>query len=93
MKHFYFTEIRKSAKYGTNVSGDIYAIKKGQLVHVGEYHYSTGSYRGAESEIFNVLMNNGEISKKRWYNSSKSDHSSGGYFFGEVRNYFTIEAI
>ena len=92
MKRFYFTEEQHPNRTRNNRTGEIYTIKNGALVWCCDYAYSTGSCRGAQSEVFRALMENGFIPRK-WENSSKTDWSGSGYFFGPVTEHYEIKQI
>ena len=92
MKIFVFTQERiKNYKMngGSIMRCSIYKITKNIPEYVGFIDYSTASTCGAISEVFNKLMDLKYIPKK-YYNSSKSDWCSGGYYFGEVCEKYKI---
>lgn len=92
MKRFYYTDRRDERSRSGDRTIRIYKIKSGALEMVADCEYRPGSTRGAKSEAFNALMECGEIPKK-WYNSSKSERSGAGYFYGPVTQAYSIEEI
>lgn len=95
MKSFVFTQerIKHSKMYGcSTMRCTIYKIVKNIPEYIGFVDYNTASTRGAISEVFNKLMDLKYIPKK-YYNSSKTDWSSGGYYFGEVCEKYSIREL
>ena len=86
MKKFYYTEHTKQERYSQKKLGCIYKLTKGDLEFCCEYTYSTGSCRGAKSEVFRTLVANKFIPKK-WLESDR------GYFFGEVTEHYQIKEV
>lgn len=70
----------------------IYRLKKNVPYLIGTVEWQTASYRGAVSEVFNKLMELGEIPKK-FYNSSISEWRGRGYFAGEVTEKYDIREL
>ena len=93
-KIFYYKKDKETRRYygGKNVQVSIYQAKRGEIVKIGSCSWCTSSYRGETSEVFNALMQLGAIPKK-YYKSSVSDWSSGGYFFGVVCDKYDIREL
>lgn len=89
MKRYIFTAT--SPKRG-RVEGRIYRISENKLIYITDFEYHTGCTRGAISEVFNALMDCGEIPKK-WYKSSVNPWTGPGYFAGEVTKYYDIQEV
>lgn len=83
MKTYIFTkEYRKSRNY-ENVLCNIYRVKNNKPVYIGVARFSTGSSRKAISEVFCTLIELKEIPQS-FYNLSKTDRRSGGYYCDKV---------
>lgn len=91
MKNFCFY-VRKATKRGMDYTAVIYRIVKNKLEYVGATSWNTASYRGEVHEVYNALMSFGYIPKK-YYNSSKSDWCSGGYYNGIVTDKYNIQEL
>lgn len=61
----------------------IYRVKNNVPQYIGEVEFSTGSYRGEDSEVFNKLIEIGQIPKS-YYNLSKCEWRGPGYYCKEV---------
>lgn len=85
MKQFYYMEQNPPNRKRDNRTGKVYTIRNGKLKYCCDYKYSTGSCRGAISEVFQALMANGYIPKK-WETSSKTDWSDSGYFSEKLQS-------
>lgn len=92
MKTFIFTVEKKSINRlygGRKEIARIYRIKNNKPVYVGQTSWNAASYRGAVSEVFNKLIDIGQIPKK-YYNSSVCEWRSAGYYAGEVTKKYDI---
>lgn len=85
MKTYIFTVKYTRATYGSNFALRIYRVKNNQPQYVTTRKGNTGSMRGFESEVFNALMDCGEIPKS-YYNLSSCSWRSGGYYCQEVED-------
>lgn len=95
MKTFIFTITKRTVNRlygGCKEVAKIYRIKNNKPVYVGATSWNTASYRGAVSEVFNKLIELGEIPKK-YYNSSVCEWRSSGYFAGDVTNKYSISEV
>ena len=94
MKYFYYKKDKQTRRTygGLNVKASIYTVKKGLIVKVGTCSWSTASYPGETSAVFQALLTLKQIQKK-WEKSSISPWSSGGYFSGEVCNHYSIQEL
>ena len=88
MKRYFYTSYNNRG----DVEGTIYKLTNNDLAYVCGYNYSTASCRGSIHEVFNALMDCGEIPKK-YYTSSVDDHTGSGYFYGIVRDKYNIKEI
>lgn len=79
MKVFIFNQYNKkrNRRSGTlTIDVKVYEVKSTKLPHlIGDFTYSTGSTRGAESEVMNFLFLNGHLKevneiKDRYYSDS-----------------------
>ena len=89
MTNFIYKEIAHHNRKRNNREVTIYIIKHNKAEYVGTLEYSTGSTRGAQSEVFNFLMDHDYIPKK-YYTSSECAWMGAGYFFGEVTQHYSI---
>jgi len=94
MKRYYFKKDseRRRVYGGLNIKASIYEVKRGAIEKVGTCSWSTVSYRGEKSEVFNALVALGKIPKK-WLKSSVCAWRSAGYFSGDVENHYSIEEL
>ena len=74
------------------MNGRVFRVKNDLLVYVTDFSYSTGCCKGATSEVYNALMECGEIPKK-WYRSSECEWRGPGYYGGEVCAHYDIQGI
>jgi hypothetical protein len=92
MKTFIFTVEKKSINRlygGCKEIARIYRIKNNKPVYVGQTSWNTASYRGAKSEVFNKLIDIGQIPKK-YYHGSVCEWRGAGYYAGEVTEKYNI---
>lgn len=83
MKTYIFTTEKKKSSYGYKVICDIYRVKNNKPIYVGETSFNTSSNKGEISEVFCALIKLKEI-PERYYNLSKTDWHSGGYYCDKV---------
>ena len=88
MTKYFYTSTNNKGK----VKGKVYKLFKNDLVYICDYDYITASCRGNIHEVFNALMDCREIPKK-YYKSSESDWSGGGYFDGIVKEKYSIKEV
>lgn len=83
MKKYYYI-LKETKKRGYNVEQVIYLHKKDGIEYIGDNYYNTASYRGAESEAFNFLKENGffKLTKKQEKELTEIELKSinSGYF-------------
>ncbi len=89
MKTFIYKVTTYPNRTRNNRELTIYRVKENIPIYIGSHFFSIGSSRGDQHEVFNYLMENGYIPKK-YYNSSKCSWRGGGYFAGEVENFYRI---
>lgn len=93
MKNFYYTIVKDTrTSYGRKQTANIYTVKRNNIIFCCATTWNTAGYRGESSEVFNALMKAGYIPKK-YYKSSESPNSTGGYFMGDVRKKYGIYMI
>lgn len=93
MKRFYYTIVKDNrTSYGRKQTANVYTVKNNNIIFCCAASWNTAGYRGESSEIFNALMKAGYIPKK-YYNSSLSPWSTGGYYSGEVCKKYGIYMI
>lgn len=80
--YIFTTEYKKTSIY-RNILCKIYRIKNNKPIYVGKANFNTGSCKQAISEVFCKLIELKEIPNK-YYNLSKTDWRSGGYYCEEV---------
>ena len=89
MKRYIFTERNNHGR----ITGNIFRVKDNDIIFVTSYEASTPSRRGGKHDVFNALMDCGEIPRK--YEKSSSDYTNGhmgsGYFYGEVEKHYDIK--
>lgn len=80
MKTYIFTVDKKQQRNGyIKYIAKIYRVKNNVPTFVTECSYNGGSYSGHRSEVFNVLMQVGEIPKK-YEKLSRSEWRGGGFY-------------
>ena len=62
MKTFIYTLEKRKSTYGWNFITRIYSVENNAPDFIMEIKYNSGMYRGHESEVFNALCKNGDIS-------------------------------
>lgn len=95
MRKFYFNIYKSTPRRyygGCNEKARIYGIKNGELVFCCQAEWCTSSCRGAQSEVYQALIENGFIPKK-WYKSSVCEWRGAGYFAGDVCKVYSIKEI
>lgn len=95
MKHYIFNiyDSKVNKIYGGCLQrAKIYRLKRNIPYLIGTVEWQTASYRGAVSEVFNKLMELGEIPKK-FYSSSISEWRGRGYFAGKVTKNYSISEV
>jgi len=96
--YFYKWGKHHTSKYGGQDGIlEVYEIKNGEIVKVGERDISTRAMKGFEGETMSVLLDTGKIDNKE-FAKSESDHSGKGYyqnpeFWGEKGNNFKIKPL
>lgn len=89
MKTFAFTTtISKNAKYGQNVTCNIYRIKNNKPIILGQVFYNTGMYKGHDQEALSFLVKNKHLPKKC------SENGQGNYInYNELDKSFRLFSI
>lgn len=94
MKTFAFVVEKRPNRTRGNRVARIYRIVRNMPKYLGFIEYSSGCSRGADSEVFGWLMDNGFITKS-YRNLSKSDWCGAGYYCQSVedKGYKIIELL
>ena len=71
--------------------GNIFRVRNNDIEFVTEFSFNRWSMRGEISEVFNALMECGEIPKKYYKSSGKTGACGDGYFYGEVTKHYDIK--
>ena len=78
--YFYKWGKHHTSKYGgQDETLEVYEMKKGDLVKVGEEFVETRAMKGFEGEAMNVLLKTGKISKEE-FDKSQDETSGVGYY-------------
>jgi hypothetical protein len=64
MKSFAYKIDTKKTRYGFMYRATIFKIVQNKPIQVGVYSYSSGSYRGHNHEVVNVLVGCGELPRR-----------------------------
>lgn len=88
MKHFIYTLELKNAKYGYNVTNNVYQIIKGRPKHIGTANYNTQSYRGHDHEAVQILVDEKVLPK------NVMDKPNHGYMvYHKLNTVYTLDKI
>ena len=91
-KYFVFSDEYIKTRRRNNHKVNVYRVRKNKLSFVCEFHYTSASTPGPEAEVLQELIRIGEIPKK-WFNSSRCEWRSAGYYAGPVCDVYSIKEL